>query len=743
MKRFQDFICLFANCIIRGLACIVVLFLLLQSLYSTSFIGRVTDEEGKSYFHTLNIPDRPLLHFFIALIVLVSLVLLICRLRKTSYIKSMQMHTHTIFKWFSIFLGISGLIWILITQLTPSSDPGKVYAIAMQWRQGNFSAFAEGGYLFRYPFQSGIVCFYYFLSFFFGRNNYLGIQLVNIGSLLLIYYLLSRLASCYWKTDRTLPIATYAALLLWCPLFFYITYLYGILPGMACSLSAVYLAFRYLSSRRYFHMILSALCMGMATVLKMNCLIYCIAILCFLLYDALTQFLTGRKSIRIWASSLLFVLVLITGVWGSNKLANRYVEHLSGYTLPEGAAMVSWVVMGLSEAELGPGGYTGYINHAFVKYHYDTGQITSASLEKLDEIWQQMRENPAENAFPFFARKTAFQWNDPTFLSLDRTRDQSSAVVLPAMIQSLIEGNGSTALSIALNFMHTLILSGVLLFLISRWRSQYLYELMGIVIFLGGFLFHFVWESSASYTIPYFVLLIPYGIKGYLDSSRWLSSQCAILAANKGRRLSALLRGQKRPLLGGTLFFLIFIGGLFVLQKSPLFYTTIALDDGADAIKQFYDSPQANELLPDGYYYLSPAGCPDSALVDLGGGLQMMPIDSGRTNEISIKKYRKRAPEKILITQNHLGAQLRFCSTENVLSIDTANETPLLSTYLNDELNLYYAEQPSMQYNWQLISAGDGFYYLTANGHALTFLDGYVLMMPFAETDAQKWLLHS
>ena len=40
-------------------------------------------------------------------------------------------------------------------------------------------------------------------------------------------------------------------------------------------------------------------------------------------------------------------------------------------------------------------------------------------------------------------------------------------------------------------------------------------ELIFPIVFIGGFLFHLIWEAKCQYTITYFILLIPYAIVGY------------------------------------------------------------------------------------------------------------------------------------------------------------------------------------------------------------------------------------
>ncbi len=517
-----------------------------------------------------------------------------------------------------IFWGLTFLTVVLavsyvgMTQFYPGSDPAKVYETAMQWRQGDFSSFDEEAYLFCYPFQSGIVLFLYLLSFLFGEGNFVGIQLVNVVFLAVIYGLLVKLSGLFGvaagestegfeKRRMGLQTAVYLVFLLWVPLAFYVTYLYGILPGMALSLGAVYFAQRYLALRRLRYVAAASLCMGLATVIKMNCLIYLIAIACFLVYDAISLFFFSDE--RRWkegAASLLFIVCMGLGVACCTEVSNAAVERIAGQELPEGEVMLSWVVMGMQEAPLGPGGYNGYISNVFTENHYDQELTAQASMEELQKILTGMLKDPVGKGIPFLARKTAFQWNDPTFICLDRTRGRKSGTQVPEWLISSIYGRGSVRLSIALNYMQTCILLGMLLYLLLRWRKGNLYELMGAVVFLGGCLFHLFWESSASYTIPYFVLLIPYAVCGMAE---WVSFLERIWVRLR-RGESGGVGEARKPLLPtgwrekpGRVFAAaaIFVFCLLVLAftRTNLFHRTLALDDdrqGIDASAQFYQT---------------------------------------------------------------------------------------------------------------------------------------------------------
>lgn len=38
------------------------------------------------------------------------------------------------------------------------------------------------------------------------------------------------------------------------------------------------------------------------------------------------------------------------------------------------------------------------------------------------------------------------------------------------------------------------------------------------VVFIGGFLFHIFWEAACEYMLPYFIMIVPYGVMGLKDA---------------------------------------------------------------------------------------------------------------------------------------------------------------------------------------------------------------------------------
>lgn len=594
MRNFYERI---VNIMVRAILTAVVFMLFLHSIFSTSFIGRIPGEDGGIQDHTLNIADSPFLHLLVFLVLTVFLAALYRAAAKRNITVNLKAALMII----AAAGFLLGTLWIFSTRLLPGSDPAKVCRVAAEWRSGDFSSFeqsvnGEEGYLFKYPFQSGIVLFYYLVMGLLGAENYAGLQMVNLLALTVSYYLLVQILGRFWKEDKAAVVSAHMALILWLPYMFYVTYLYGILPGMACSLGAVYCVVRYLESRRWWYMLPAALLIGAATVFKMNCLIYLAAMGCFLVYDAVDGLLGKRREKKTeqktWLVSLLFVAVMGLGVAGTNRAVNSYVEHISGYEMPEGQVMLSWVVMGLQEAPKGPGNYNGFNANVYTQSNYDTELANELSREELKKRLQWMGEAPVNNGLVFFARKTAYQWNDPTFISLDRMAGRKSEIEMPPAVKSLIEGKGCTYLSVVLNLVQTLILAGALFYLFFTAKRARIQELIVYVVFLGGFLFHLVWEASASYAVPYYVLLIPYAAKGFCEYVRWADRAWTWLSveapAKKREDIRRVFSGENVWSVCSVAVFLAF---LLLISRTDIFRRTIALNDdlnGINASEQFY-----------------------------------------------------------------------------------------------------------------------------------------------------------
>jgi hypothetical protein len=118
--------------------------------------------------------------------------------------------------------------------------------------------------------------------------------------------------------------------------------------------------------------------------------------------------------------------------------------------------------------------------------------------------------------YAFFSRKTASQWNNPSFQSFNIVQSRASEIQMSNIFSTFISPNGSLPFLAFLKIVQFLILVGTLLWCIMSYNHKISIEsLLLPLIFIGGFVFHTFWEAKCEYTISYFVLLFPYAILGY------------------------------------------------------------------------------------------------------------------------------------------------------------------------------------------------------------------------------------
>lgn len=136
-------------------------------------------------------------------------------------------------------------------------------------------------------------------------------------------------------------------------------------------------------------------------------------------------------------------------------------------------------------------------------------------------------KNPAYTV-KFFAKKTASQWNNPTFECFTFIGDMQTAnhKVMPSMEAIYTDGTSVNSLLIKfMNIMQSVILGGAFAYFVLNFKRSDLQELIYALIFVGGFLFHFMWEAKCQYTVVYILLLIPYAVMGYNAMCRRLQER--------------------------------------------------------------------------------------------------------------------------------------------------------------------------------------------------------------------------
>ncbi|MGI6002310.1 MAG: hypothetical protein ACOX74_01625 [Lachnospiraceae bacterium] len=410
----------------------------------------------------------------------------------------------------------AGILWLIFVPGKLEADAQRCYRCAKLWLAGNYepwkhTAFCYGGteegYAYTYPSQNGLILYMIGLIRLFGsKYASTAFRVINLAALLAGTWALT----VFLKETR----AVRTALVCFLPFSFYFLFVYGTMPGFALSMLALLAAQRFVSSGKWRHAILSSVLIACAAQIKSNYLIVCVALLLYLIGEAII-----RKKPRL----LLCVLLCIAAVWAGGRAVTAFFETSTGYS-EGGIPKIAWVEMGLQKGPRANGWYNGYQVDTFQENGGDPDKTEAVVRSDLQKTLQKFRSDPSY-AWKFFIRKTQSQWTEPTFESLWIQKTADDETRGNAFTASLMEQGGrlnSIYLAVT-DILQSLVYEGAFLYFLldfggrcRRRRGGELWEsLVPAVIFIGGFLFHFLWEAKTQYTVVYFLLLIPYAWRGF------------------------------------------------------------------------------------------------------------------------------------------------------------------------------------------------------------------------------------
>ena len=443
-----------------------------------------------------------------------------------------------------------GILWMAIVPDYAGSDSALSMKIAGQFLEGNYQAWDKAlfrysddtsGYVWAYPNQNGLILYMALLIRIFGSAAAPAVfRALNLGYLLLGTWCLSRFIGSCWKMQ--------AVLLLFLPFAFYYLFVYGTLPGFGLSMLALYAARRFLDHGfRAGWLLLSGAAIALAVLLKSNYLIVLVALVLYLLGEAII-----RRDFRPAAAAILIAAMAL----GVSLLVRLATEAITGCPVG-GIPQTAWVEMGLQTGSRANGWYNGYNVRIFRESGADPAKASGLIRTDLRETFRAFASDPAYT-LEFFAQKTRSQWTDPTFQSLwiqqiighsripavtDSLWNQDGVlhtlyVGITNMVLSLIyegaflnallvsqsktsaAGNagavnavyGGTARKAAANA--TAEIDGSVHAKAKNQPGESFARLIPAVIFIGGFLFHLFWEAKSQYTAFYVLLLIPDAVRG-------------------------------------------------------------------------------------------------------------------------------------------------------------------------------------------------------------------------------------
>lgn len=182
--------------------------------------------------------------------------------------------------------------------------------------------------------------------------------------------------------------------------------------------------------------------------------------------------------------------------------------------------------MGLQTGEFAEGWNNFYNRDVYWDNDCDIEKAAELSRASIKESIDNFLKNPKYCA-KFFYNKICSEWMNPSFDAfneIQRITVQNPNTWIHYSVPARwflhrSPGKSLDATHFILNeylrIYELAVFAGTILYLIIR--RLHVTDCFFIIVFIGGFMFHIFWEAACQYMLPYFVLLIPYGIVGLKD----------------------------------------------------------------------------------------------------------------------------------------------------------------------------------------------------------------------------------
>lgn len=480
-ERAYSFFCAFLTYLIIAVLAVLTLF----SLVSTTYV----DHFDRVYYTG----DSPLVHV-LTFIVLIAVVLWLhekLHFRVTDRVLMVTL----------LFVTLIICIYITVTDLSPRFDQQAVRAVAGNLIYGIKDDFRPGGYAEIYPYNHGIILFYYLILRLAGYENYIVLQYINLGCMVCtgfaMYKIMKRLIPCYREVSL--------GLILFMPYWGYATFLYGNIPGFCLGMWALWFALRYLEEGKIRLALISGILMSAGFRFKEHFAILAIAI-------AVMSVCETVKTRRF--RNLFTVVSLAFFIWLSGAAVDLVLEAGADYVPSKGIPGLPYIAMGLHEhEERGAGWHDNYPENTYEEIGHDIELSSELAKKDIMESVDNFISHPKYMA-GFFVRKVSSMWSDPTYYSWTMQQGRSDkwdeAFLIPLTVPVYAFMN---------IFQSFLYFFSLCYFILNRREKDFARLFFGLY-FIGGFLCHLIWEAQCQYAMLYAMGLVMYSVAGVMDVCR-------------------------------------------------------------------------------------------------------------------------------------------------------------------------------------------------------------------------------
>lgn len=429
---------------------------------------------------------------------------------------------------FSLIIG--GLWSLYICTITPNDDQLIVSTAASTIAENKTFSGDIGSrtqlYMEQYPYQSGFTLYLILLSKIFGSYPFMQARIINVIMMSVVVLLMGRIT---WElfNSRKAEAASLMLSSLFMPISMASYKVYGNVLVMPFLMATVLVAIRVIKNNgksTIRDMILLGLLSMMCVAIKPNSMIVIIAIIASLVLHAMNR----RKLIPITATAVMLVAMMI-----GNIVPPAIYGAMTGSDMHDNKMHYnSWIAIGILENH----GMYGFYDGDFFPYSKkDVAKKDKKADKAISQGLREFTSNPM-SAAKFYWMKTAETWGDPSFgilsdnyLQVKAWKNSKSEVRktfhnLNGTQDGIPKWNEQQLWFYSNAIMPTqtyadgmqIVIMVMVVFGMIITKRRMKYNIMGAegmmtgLAFLGGFVFHVIWETQPEYALPYFIMLIPY-----------------------------------------------------------------------------------------------------------------------------------------------------------------------------------------------------------------------------------------
>ena len=410
----------------------------------------------------------------------------------------------------TIIIMLLSAIFICIARILPKADQEVMTYLASEFMKGNYDALETDGYLNRFPFQLGYM-YLTELLFRLVRESTIVMQLLNVICIGGIIILLYKFTNKIFQNKEVNKI--FCLLMLgFLPIVFFSTFVYGNIIGLLFALIAIYSILLYIGKRKMKYLIIASISIGISILLKKNYQIFFVGIVVLLILDFIE-----KRDKKIWVGIILSAICMIL----FNKIIFLYTEKRTGIEIADGVPMISYIQMGLkegSETKMA-GWYDGSVVSIYQEANGDTAKASERSMNNLEEILNDFSKNPSK-IFKVLTEKIATTWLEPTFQTIWINEPAENFNKIPESMKnnklliSFFDGKLSIAYIEYNNIYEIVIFITAGICLIIGFKRTSIERLSLILMVIGGFFFHLIWETKCYYVLTFYILILPYAANG-------------------------------------------------------------------------------------------------------------------------------------------------------------------------------------------------------------------------------------